>query len=82
MRIAPLFAPAILANEVYDNFLKIKSDGQMARGEWSGSCKDRAQWRNLFGDEENGYLGKKKRTFGILWRKPDSGFFGPKFSFF
>ena len=66
MRIAPLFAPAILANEVYDNFLKIKSDGQMARGEWSGSCKDRAQWRNLFGDEDNGYLGREKSTLGTL----------------
>lgn len=50
------FLTPIFANEVYDNFLAIKNEGQAARAEWSGSCKDRAQWRNLFGDEENGYL--------------------------
>ena len=68
MKIFQLFGAAF-ANEVYDNFLAIKNDGQTARVEWSGSCKERAQWRNLFGDEKNGYLGKKilisrKKIFG------------------
>ena len=58
MKFFSLLAPSF-ANEVYDNFLAIKNEGQAARAEWSGSCKDRAQWRNLFGDEANGYLGKK-----------------------
>ena len=57
MKIFSLFAPAF-ANEVYDNFLTIKNEGQSARIEWAGSCKERAQWRNLFGNEANGYLGK------------------------